>query len=241
MSTTPLGDIPYGDVMPPGPKGDKGDPGNVGPAGPAGVGTQGPKGDPGSIGPAGPQGIQGLPGVGLQGPKGDPGTTGATGQQGPQGIQGPAGPAGPGPTTVALAADVSNASAVANTLQDVTGLSFPVVAGQRYRFRFVIHYTAAATTTGSRWSVNGPATSQLAYRSEYSLTATSRTVNDGLSAYNLPAAANASSAAAAGNIAVVEGIISPSANGNVIARFASEVANSAIVAKAGSSVAYQAI
>lgn len=137
---------------------------------------------------------------------------------------------------VVLAADVTNNNATANTIADVTGLSFPVTAGQRYKFKFVITYTAAATTTGSRWSINGPTVTLLNYRSDYSLTTISRTTNDGQSAYNLPAASNLSSAVvAAGNIAVIEGIITPSANGSVIARFASEVLSSAIVAKAGQS------
>jgi hypothetical protein len=139
-----------------------------------------------------------------------------------------------------LGADVTN-NASANTVADVTGLSFAVTAGLRYRFKFFIWYTAAAGTTGSRWSISGPATpTQLIYRSEYSLSATTRTLNDQLTAYDLPAASNASSATA-GNIAIIEGLIVPSANGNVIARFASEVASSAIVAKTGSYVEFQNI
>lgn len=134
-----------------------------------------------------------------------------------------------------LGADVINANAVANTLADVTGLSFPVVAGNTYKFRFFIIYTAAATTTGSRWTINAPAVTTLNYRSEYSLTATSITSNEGLSAVNTAATANASSAATVSNIAIIEGVIVPSANGVVIARFASEIAASAIVAKAGRS------
>ena len=145
-----------------------------------------------------------------------------------------------GVNVVELTADVTNANATANTLADVTGLSFPVVAGQRYAFSFYIAFTAAATTTGSRWSINGPATSLLAYHSRYSLTTTTETVNHGLSIYNSPAAANLSSAATAGNVAVIEGLLIPTANGTVIARFASEVASSAIVAKAGSCVWYSA-
>lgn len=141
-----------------------------------------------------------------------------------------------------LAANVTNNNGTANTIADVTGLSFPVTAGETYRFRFVIWYTAAATTTGSRWSINGPAITRLGYRSQYSLTATSETVNSGLAAYDLPAASNATSAQAAGsavaNHAIVEGIITAGANGNVIARFASEVASSAITALAGSYVEY---
>lgn len=148
---------------------------------------------------------------------------------------------GEGATTAVLGADATAPSA-ANTLGDVAGLSFPVAAGQRYRFRFYILYTAAAATTGSRWSVNGPAASLLAYRSEYTLTATARTTNEALGAYNLPAASNASSVAGGAlNVAVIEGVVAPSASGTIVARFASEVANSAIVAKAGSHVEYRAI
>lgn len=47
--------------------------------------------------------------------------------------------------------------------------------------------------------------------------------------------------AGAGNIATIEGYISPSANGTVIARFASEVASSAITAKAGSFVEFMQV
>lgn len=136
---------------------------------------------------------------------------------------------------VALTADVTNNNASANTMQDVTGLSFGVTAGQSYWFRASIAYTAAATTTGSRWAISGPASPTfLAYKSEYSLTTTTNTVNEGVSAYDSPAASNATSAATGANTAIVEGVIRPSANGNVIVRCASEVANSAITAKAGS-------
>lgn len=129
-----------------------------------------------------------------------------------------------------LAADVVNSAA--DTLADVTTLSFAVTAGKRYRFKTFITYTAAATTTGSRWTVNGPTSPTiLSYRSEYSLTTTSRTINDGLGAYQLPAAASATSVAA-DNVAVVEGVIVPSVDGTVAIQFASEVNGSAITAKA---------
>lgn len=149
--------------------------------------------------------------------------------------------ASPDFTTVILASDVTNNNASANTIADVTGLSFAVVAGSTYWFRFLIMYTAAATTTGSRWSINGPAITDLRYKSEYSLTTTSRTINEGLSAYDNPAASSASSAATTSNIAWIEGFITPSADGTVIARFASEVSSSAIVAKAGSILHYQQV
>ena len=134
--------------------------------------------------------------------------------------------------TVVLGSDVTNNNGVANTIADVTGLSFSVNAGETYWFYFCIAYTSAATTTGSRWSISGPGSPTLLnYTSHYTLTATSETANYA-TAYDTPAAANASSLTA-GNIATIEGIIKPSGNGTVIARFASEVSSSAIVAKAG--------
>lgn len=136
-------------------------------------------------------------------------------------------------TMLTLPSDVVNNNAVANTMQDVTGLSFPVIAGQTYHFEFFIDYTAAATTTGSRWSVDGPSFSRLAYQSSYALTSSSLSFNN-LATYNQPAASNATSAQTAGNLAWMAGLITPSVDGNVIARFASEVAGSAITAKAGS-------
>jgi hypothetical protein len=142
-------------------------------------------------------------------------------------------------TAVVLGADVINNNATLNTIQDVTELGFAVTANNTYRFEFWIQYTSAATTTGSRWTINGPvAPIMLSYTSRYTLTATTITTNALLQAYGLPAASNASSVIAM-NIAIIEGIIKPSANGTVIARFASEIANSAITAKAGSVCYYQ--
>jgi len=139
--------------------------------------------------------------------------------------------------TVIITSDVVNAEVVADTMTDVTGLSFPVVSGSTYSFKFMIIYTAAATTTGSRWSINGPATTLLGFRSSWPLTITTVTVNN-RTAYDVPTASSTSSGNTAGNIAFIEGFITPSADGTVIARFASEVTASAITAKAGSFVQF---
>lgn len=145
--------------------------------------------------------------------------------------------------SIVTSTDVVNNNAVADTMADITGLSFNVLAGNRYYFKFVINYSSAANTTGARFSISGPTSPfSLNYTSEYSLTATTTTRNANNISYDLPAASNASSAQAitfGGNLAIIEGFIIPSADGTVIGRFASEVANSAITAKAGSVVYYQ--
>jgi len=146
-----------------------------------------------------------------------------------------------GLTAVVLGSDVTNNNAVANTIQNVTGLSFSVTAAKMYYFKFVIYYTAAATTTGSRWGVSCAAgtAANLSMTSEYSLTTTTTTRNALIQAFDSPAASNATRATTGNNMAVMEGYFMPTANGTFIARFASEVAGSAIVAKAGSVCYYQ--
>jgi hypothetical protein len=142
-------------------------------------------------------------------------------------------------TAVVLGGDVTNNNAVANTMQDVTGLSFAVTGGNTYWFKFVIQYTAAASATGSRWAINGSAAPTLiTYQSEYTLTTTTSTRNAMVQAYDSPAACNATSVVAQ-NMAIIQGIIKPSQADTIIARFASEVSGSAIVAKAGSVCYYQ--
>lgn len=136
-------------------------------------------------------------------------------------------------SVVVLASDVTNSNASANTIADVTGLSFGVVSGVTYEFEFFIVYTAAATTTGSRWSINGPSTTFLHYQADYSLSTTSQTTIRGSSSYDSPAASNTTSASTGSNTALIKGIVKPSANGTIVARFASEVSNSAIIAKGG--------
>ena len=114
-----------------------------------------------------------------------------------------------------LTSDVTNNNSSANTIADVTGLSFSATSGVTYRFYALINYTSAATTTGSRWSITGPASPTiLSYTSTYTLTATTQTVNYA-SAYDIPAASNATSLTAA-NIAIIQGIIKPSTDGTVI-------------------------
>lgn len=148
-----------------------------------------------------------------------------------------ASPVSSGDNMVILGSDVINNEAVANTLKDVTGLSFDVVAGGRYYFEFIGFYTSAATTTGSRWTINGPTVTALAYESQYTASTTAITQNQAQTSYNLPSASNATSAAN-GNIFRVAGWITPATDGTVQLRFASEISSSAITAKAGSYLKY---
>jgi hypothetical protein len=142
-----------------------------------------------------------------------------------------------------LSLDVTNANVVANTMQDVTGLSFSILNGKLYEFEFNIQYTAALTATGSRWGVNASAgaATNLSLVSEYSLTTTTTTRNALIQAFDSPAATNATSATTGNNWANIKGVIRATADATLIARFASETTLSAIVAKAGSTVKWRRI
>ena len=144
---------------------------------------------------------------------------------------------------VRITSDVTNNNAVANTIADVTGLEFPILNGKLYEFEFVCIYTAAATTTGSRWCVNASAgaATNLCLTSEYSLTTTTTTRNALIQAFDSPAASNATSATTGNNVARMQGTIMATADATFRARFASEVASSAIVCKAGSFVRYRQV
>lgn len=139
-----------------------------------------------------------------------------------------------------LGSDVTNNNATPNTIQDVTGLSFSLAVGIMYYFEFQILYTSAATTTGSRWTVNGPSKDLLTYRSENSFTSTTRTLNEAI-AYDIPSTTNTSSVNTAGNMVTIEGWVRATDSGTLIARHASEIASSAIVAKVGSFVRWIAV
>ncbi len=135
--------------------------------------------------------------------------------------------------TMIAPADVPNVAL--DTLADFTGLTYAVVLGATYEFVARCYYTADATTTGSRWTVNGPAMTKINYASQYALTATSNTVNNA-GAVQLPAAANATSLTV-GNVALITGEFQPSAAGTFAVQFASEVAGGAsITGLAGSTL-----
>ncbi len=115
-----------------------------------------------------------------------------------------------------LPADVSKTN---TTLADVTDLSFPVEVGVTYRFKFFICYTS--TSTGSRWTINGPTSTTLRFLSSYP-SSTSANAFYQQSAYN-GASATSNSGATGNNVAIIEGIINCSSNASeVVARFAAE-------------------
>jgi hypothetical protein len=132
-----------------------------------------------------------------------------------------------------------NTTAVA--FADVPELNFAVTAGVSYNFKFVCLFSAAASTTGSRWAVNGPASpTRLIYRTLFPASTTGLVANGAWTLYDQPSAA-INSGAPNNNCAIVEGVITPSANGTVSLRFATEIAGSQIQCQINSYLELQVI
>ena len=140
-------------------------------------------------------------------------------------------------TTVILGTDYTNSNATLNTLEDITGYSFPVTSGKTYWFRFQFLVTAALATTGHRVTINGPTTSDLSY---YTLLIASTSSAGGYwsATYKLPSTTTATTPLT-GGMGYLEGIATFSANGTLIGRVASEVAGSGVTIKAGSVIYYK--
>lgn len=141
---------------------------------------------------------------------------------------------------VKLTSPVTINSGAANLATDITGLSFPVVSGRHYYFYVWIDFTTDATTTGSRWTVNGPGMTRIVYKSEYTLTGSTLTTNVHQTSLQLPAASNATSNGTGANYAMIEGFFTPSGNGTFQVQGAREVnaGGNQVVAQVGSSIQY---
>lgn len=135
-----------------------------------------------------------------------------------------------GRTLLTVASDVTNST---STYSDVTGLTFSVSSGTAYRFYALILYDSQATSTGAGFAVNGPATpTRLNYRVDFS--------NGSSQNYTSFDASNTQSSVPVtdGNLAIIQGIVIPSASGTFAVRFRSEApgTNNQITVKAGSTL-----
>lgn len=141
-------------------------------------------------------------------------------------------------TTIVLDADVANADATPDTLANITGLTFPVDSGDTYEFEAHIDFTSAATTTGARFTVNGPSMTRIGFNSRWTLTATTEYFIYGAA---LLAGTVQATALTTGNICKINGFFTPSAGGTFAIQMSSEVSASAVTAKKGSTLRYRRV
>lgn len=134
---------------------------------------------------------------------------------------------------------VTNPNTTSTTLAD-TVLTAAVVSGTVYRFKAVVIFKSSVITTGVGLALSFPSVTTFA--------ATSRIPNgantEQVGTHSASNDVNLGLAVAAANtnyVAVIEGIIKPSANGSLTVRFKSSVGATTITLAAGSWLEVQAI
>ena len=172
---------------------------------------------------------------------GGPGPAGPAGEEGPpgqRGLPGEQGPPGPSASFVKITVDQTSSLA---TLGDVTGLVIPVVAGTYYTFSFGLIFRTAALTTGIGLGLTFPAATVFAASVgiPFASDGTGGQWHGVLTSSGDSVLSIGVQAPNTDYLAVVEGIIVPSAPGNVQLRYRSGVAASLVTARAGSHVAWQ--
>ncbi len=123
---------------------------------------------------------------------------------------------------------------------NVTGLSFAVVAGVTYKYKFSVLYTSAAVNTGLRIGLTYPAATVASANAKIPVSNTDGAafIFAGLLSTSGDFVLATGSAAASPTVLVadIEGVIVPSATGTVQLQAGTEIAASNIVIKAGSFV-----
>lgn len=149
-------------------------------------------------------------------------------------IKGPTGAAGAGPSSVKLAADLP--AFTSTTLANATGLAFAVTSGVVCRFRFDVIFRTAALTTGIRLGLTCPAFTVLAANvtTPFAADGTGMMFEGAITTSGDSVLSTGVAAANADNLAVIEGVLLPSANGTLQLQAATEVAASAATVRAGS-------
>lgn len=144
-------------------------------------------------------------------------------------------------TNLTLTADL--AASTTTTLANTTGLSFAVTSGVTYRFRALIVFRTAALTTGIKLGVTTPAFTVFTGNCSIPFAADGAggiwhgfltTSGDSVTSTGVPAINT-------DLLAVMDGLIVPSANGTVQVQHATEVAASAATIRRGSTLSYKAL
>ena len=153
------------------------------------------------------------------------------------------------PTVVVLSADTALNNS--NTYADITpsggggtSLSFPVVSGNKYYFKFIIRSTNASAAGGLKLSINSSVTTNYV-----SFTATTAGTTRSATAVTFAQIAFddtpnvTNTGTLSGTVATIEGVISATSSGTVIGRFAKLGTTATVnhVIKAGSFLEYKII
>ena len=138
--------------------------------------------------------------------------------------------------------DVGNAATL--NYANVTGLTFAVTSGVHYKFEAILDFVTNATTSGVRFSMNGPTLTRGSWFVQIppaSGAAPYVPITNHQVAFDT-GAATASVTAVSPNLAILKGFFICSASGTAAVRFASEVATAnTLTIKIGSSLEYWSV
>ena len=138
------------------------------------------------------------------------------------------------PTMVKLGSDVSTSSTACCV--DATGLSFSISSGKLYHFKFLVRWDSTNVNRGIGLTLNGPTTTFLNYDVIYPTTRTAGVIHNN-NAYNLDITTGTTPGIGASpitSLAIVEGLIQPSADGTLIVRFQADNAAAPVTIRANS-------
>lgn len=177
------------------------------------------------------EGGQGPPGP--EGPQGIQGNTGSQGQQGIQGIQGIQGPSGP--SIIVAVKSIADQTKTDATLVNVTGCSFAVLAGLYYEFEFLVPFRSTVATVGLKLGLTFPAVTRFACKGmiPIAVAGAGSDLQGFITASGGSVIGTAVPAINTDYLAVVSGIIVPSANGTVQLQFAAETTGATVTCRQG--------
>ena len=161
------------------------------------------------------------------GPTGLTGPIGPTGIQGIQGIDGPTGPAGVGESLVRLTSDSPTSTTVA--MGNVTGLVFSLQAGVTYEFGFCVIFKSFTSTSGLRLGLTFPSATIVSASARIPISAdgAAAELQGWITTSGDSVMGTAVQAVNTDYLAMIDGIITPSANGNLQVQSGAELSGAA--------------
>lgn len=121
------------------------------------------------------------------------------------------------PSIVRLGSDVSTTDTTCCV--DATGLSFDVLSGKVYHFKFLVRWDITNDNRGIGLTLNGPATTLLTYDVIYPVNPNGGGGEiQGKNSYDT-VSTTSKSPSTTNNLGIIEGLIQPSADGTLIVRF----------------------
>lgn len=139
-----------------------------------------------------------------------------------------------GLTNAVYLKSISTLSNSSNTIfTNLTELQFNCIVGKVYKFRFIIRYTAAATTTGLVLSMNGTADGALNFVAITPITTTTTSILRGVAKGGILTNASTPSSLNV-ELSIIEGVFVCTTAGVLYPQFRSEVNGSAVVVQPNS-------